>query len=453
MTTVKQAVNDSNTRSHDSTGGFTVPSVTLYIGHLIHELSQNHRFLTHEEDTELGYLMLRGRSHLIRSWSALPSVVIPFLLDVEQALVVGKSLRTMVSLIHSRNGRWIRLEKNNREVFDATTANEVRIALNLSKDIGKHAPGSVASESAHALFSEQCARIIPHYSVIPEIDKGFLTASDKIKRAYDEFCSLLTNSLGIPEVMATDIALSCNTMPRFKKRLGRIAGPVLDRTDTWSAMMEGIKTFWHKLGCFELASGESPRFLLYMISYYNEGKATIAGVISAFSIANQGLVHQVANGYLQYANCPDELAQAGQTGLMRAAYRYAPEMGFRFTSLAKQWIREEVSKETRSNKNFIPLDDLMDDVEDEHCPVSDIEDKQSLATIVKVLKKYLSEQEASLLIRNYGLFQEKASYVQLAKENDISDTRVKQICKIAMQKIRQSPAAEQLAIILEGSLS
>lgn len=61
-------------------------------------------------------------------------------------------------------------------------------------------------------------------------------------------------------------------------------------------------------------------------------------------IANQGLVHQVARAFRSRGVALEDLCQFGNIGLIRAAEKFEPERGLRFSTYAVYWIRQAIYK-------------------------------------------------------------------------------------------------------------
>src|SRR4051794_30847132 len=59
---------------------------------------------------------------------------------------------------------------------------------------------------------------------------------------------------------------------------------------------------------------------------------------------NQGLVHQVARGFRGRGVALEDLVQFGNIGLIRAAEKFEPERGLRFSTYAVYWIRQAIYK-------------------------------------------------------------------------------------------------------------
>ena len=74
--------------------------------------------------------------------------------------------------------------------------------------------------------------------------------------------------------------------------------------------------------------------------------------------ANQGLVWQIARRYASLAVCADDLAQAGNIGLMRAGEKFDVSRG-RFTTYAYHWVHMMVRRCLRRYTNIVALPESM----------------------------------------------------------------------------------------------
>lgn len=72
-------------------------------------------------------------------------------------------------------------------------------------------------------------------------------------------------------------------------------------------------------------------------------------------LRNQGLVGKVARRYFDTGLSFEDLMQEGQIGLIKAANRYDPEQGTRFSTYAVWWIRQSVGRAVANTGRMIRL--------------------------------------------------------------------------------------------------
>jgi RNA polymerase primary sigma factor len=71
--------------------------------------------------------------------------------------------------------------------------------------------------------------------------------------------------------------------------------------------------------------------------------------------ANLGLVHAIARHFLGRGLDPDDLAGEGNLGLFRAAERFDPAFGVRFSTYAGHWIRQAIREALTDTSRAIRL--------------------------------------------------------------------------------------------------
>lgn len=70
---------------------------------------------------------------------------------------------------------------------------------------------------------------------------------------------------------------------------------------------------------------------------------------------NQGLVGKIARRYFDTGLDFEDLMQEGQIGLIKAANRYDPEMGTRFSTYAVWWIRQTIGRAISNTGRMVRL--------------------------------------------------------------------------------------------------
>lgn len=71
-----------------------------------------------------------------------------------------------------------------------------------------------------------------------------------------------------------------------------------------------------------------------------DGMRTLRQMKGVMVEKNMGLVYTMARRYRNFGVSYDDLVQEGALGLMRAAEKFNPELGFRFSTYAVWWIRQ-----------------------------------------------------------------------------------------------------------------
>lgn len=180
---------------------------------------------------------------------------------------------------------------------------------------------------------------------------------------------------------------------------------------------------------------------------------------------NLRLVVKIAKNYLGYMELED-LMSAGNIGLIKAAAKFNPENGAKFSTYSAFWIRAEIQQAIRDTStgvkfpatrfedmkkwNEASLDKPVFNEEDGEVPFGNfIEDekagnpadeicaKETHLQIEKSLGK-LGEKNLSVIVKRFGLDGEKPmSFSQIGKQMGYSKETIRKIEKKALEELRR----------------
>ena len=177
------------------------------------------------------------------------------------------------------------------------------------------------------------------------------------------------------------------------------------------ALDDPVKTYLKEIGRVPLLSAEEEAAL---------ARAAQAGDEDArrrLSEANLRLVVSVAKRYAGRGLPFLDLIQEGNLGLMKAAEKFEPDRGFKFSTYATWWIRQAITRAIADQARTIRI------------PVHMVE------TINKLIR--VSRQ----LLQEYG---REPTPAEIAKEMGISEEKVREITKIAQEPVSlETPIGEE----------
>jgi RNA polymerase sigma factor (sigma-70 family) len=169
---------------------------------------------------------------------------------------------------------------------------------------------------------------------------------------------------------------------------------------------------------------------------------------------NLRLVAWLANRYRNRGLPVEDLIQEGAIGLHRAAEKYDPDRGFRFSTYATWWIRQAIARALMEAADHTlsldaPLDEdgntIGDAVADNAPRPDEALENGTLKTEVLQALACLPEKERGVLTLRYGLGRSHPlTSIEVAQQLGISRQRVAQLEASALLKLRRDRGARRL---------
>lgn len=168
---------------------------------------------------------------------------------------------------------------------------------------------------------------------------------------------------------------------------------------------------------------------------------------------NLRLVAHIVKKYMNSGKETDEMISVGIVGLIKAVNTYNFEKGSRLATYAARCIDNELLMLMRGDRKLSREVSLYDPIgtdkegneitllsilehEDEDI-IDQLDKKQSLRKLSKILSKVLTPREYFVVIRRYGLYgHHETTQRELAEQLNISRSYVSRIEKKALEKLR-----------------
>ncbi len=168
---------------------------------------------------------------------------------------------------------------------------------------------------------------------------------------------------------------------------------------------------------------------------------------------NLRLVAHIVKKYMNSGKETDEMISVGIIGLVKAVNTYNFEKGSRLATYAARCIDNELLMLMRGDRKLSREVSLYDPIgtdkegneitllsileHDEEDIIDQLDKKQSLRKLSKILSKALTPREYFVVIRRYGLYgHHETTQRELAEQLNISRSYVSRIEKKALEKLR-----------------
>lgn len=168
---------------------------------------------------------------------------------------------------------------------------------------------------------------------------------------------------------------------------------------------------------------------------------------------NLRLVAHIVKKYMNSGKETDEMISVGIVGLVKAVNTYNFEKGSRLATYAARCIDNELLMLMRGDRKLSREVSLYDPIgtdkegneitllsileHEEEDIIDQLDKKQSLRKLSKILSKVLTPREYFVVIRRYGLYgHHETTQRELAEQLNISRSYVSRIEKKALEKLR-----------------
>ncbi len=181
------------------------------------------------------------------------------------------------------------------------------------------------------------------------------------------------------------------------------------------SVVESTKEYLKMLGKTPLLSAEEEKELAYKIAQGDEEAR------NKLIVSNLRLVVSIAKKYVGRGTELDDLIQLGNMGLINAVNRYDPDKGFRFSTYATWWIRQNITRSLRDITRSVHIPGyVLDGMEKMQREISKFEIKQSRLPSDGEIAEILGESEEQIRLYKRLQLKERSLYEALGDDNDMT---------------------------------
>lgn len=494
------------------------------------DLDTRSELLTPECEKDLGFRIMLGQLSLVRALAVDTTIVSEMVQEMWDAIGEKDQVGKAVALLY-HEGEWMRagsvqdaaaLPKSARKAAKAAADKEyasiARRKLNSIQTLIAELRSSNVADMEDTLFSvalrdelrRKLSEILPYDYILNRASQRFRAACKDLSGLCRDLVQYICTEVRLPRVKVEAIISGNWTSARLMPSLLSSGGYELKLYPAaeLKSLRAGILTRQQAI-LTAASAGEAPAAeILASWVAFNEVDRDIERCVEIFTSANFRLVEQQVNQYRHNRLVDLEAVRsAANLGLTRAVYRFAPEMGFRFSTIAMPWLEvsihrdlseqdlvrlpEGMHKHMKQLKQYLAdyphasLDALVEDIglkaedirnlmhlsgtrtsidstfldmgdseidglhevfaDTNNDFAREVEEDSRRSQILMVLSDVLSERELFVLTRRYGLAGEtEQTFAELSAVMKVSNERVRQIEVQALGKLQQSAFGGEL---------
>lgn len=487
--------------------GFTMPVALPTLP----DLKGDCNVLSLQDEVAVGFRLQMLTLRMLGAMAADTVVVERLVKSVLDALGTCGNPERAVTMI-KLDGSWVRVGSIPNEGFAAHVRRKVDVILTRIAELravsSTQLEDDLFSHTARQHLKEAVCEVVPYDYLINRASEEFKERCEDLNQRCRALVRFLAAELRISPRAAHRIVCGHWASPALFSSITQAAGyefslyPRKARKQFRDSVIEHQRAI---VSAVESADVPVVEMLEAWDTYWASNRS-LDQTMEFFARANKGLVEKAVREY-RFADT-DQVRSAAQLGLVRAIQRYAPELGWKFSTYATTWIRQCILRDLeqqnmirlpegahasvvklgnvlRENprasyesmaaatslkvdevKNLIPFvnnrkslsldsgfsapgeedEGWHEQIPDENNNFADeVADNNAAAYLLKVLSDVLSERELEVIVNRYGLNgSEPCLLSEVAVLIDRTVERVRQIEKAAIAKILASGHAETL---------
>lgn len=301
------------------------------------------------QEQALGYRIILGQFGVLKAISNDTSILQGLVSDIWNAIGENESVDKAAAMI-LQDGAWVRAGA----IPDAEFASLLRKKLNtiqtLIAELKAFAePGledNLFVAAVRADLQRKVLEILPYDLVLNRAAGEFRAKCKDISGLCKDLVKYISDEVRIPRRSVGRIINGKWTSPKLMPSLMLSGGyelrlyPQKELRRLRQAIVDQQRLIYSAASTADIPAED----LLAALEEFNSAERVVHDSVGFFASANIRLVDQVVSGY-RFANDLEQVRSAAQLGLVRSIYRYAPEKGFKFSTLGMTWIRQTILRD------------------------------------------------------------------------------------------------------------
>ncbi|MGE8065162.1 sigma factor-like helix-turn-helix DNA-binding protein [Pseudomonas sp. NPDC089569] len=312
------------------------------------QLSDPKGLLTAEQEQDLGFGIIMGQLDLLRALAVDTEIVLLMLDEIWAAMGDKDAVSKAVTLIFT-DGVWVRVDEIDNKDFAALTRKKLNAIQTLVAELNTYSKdgmdGTLFAAVVREELRQKLSEIVPYDYILNRAADQFRAKCKSLNLLCKDLVEYIAAEVRIPRKKVEGIVSGNWTSPKLISSLLQSGGyelkfypPVEMRR-----LRTGIIDRQNKI--MESAStGQAPAAeLLASWSAFGRFDRQIKACVELFVKANFRLVERMVYQY-KFSDL-EVVRSAANMGLVRAIYRFAPDKGFKFSTIAVSWIQQSILRD------------------------------------------------------------------------------------------------------------
>jgi RNA polymerase sigma factor (sigma-70 family) len=304
--------------------------------------------LTASQEQDLGYRIIMGQLDLLRALAVDTEVVMYMLNEIWEAIGEKDAVSKAVTLIFT-DGVWVRVDEMPGKEFAALVRKKLNTIHTLVSELHAYAiegmDGTLFTAAVREDLRQKLSEIVPYDYILNRAAEKFRVKCKGINVQCKDLVDFITDEVRIPRKKVERIVSGNWTSPKLIPSLLLSGGyelklyPPVEMRRLRTGILDRQKQI------IETAStGEAPAAeLLASWTAFGRFDRQIEACVALFVKSNFRLVEGMVYKY-KFSDV-EIVRSAASMGLVRAVYRFAPEKGFKFSTIAVSWIQQSILRD------------------------------------------------------------------------------------------------------------
>lgn len=303
-------------------------------------------YLSTDEQHALGYRIMISQIGMMTAMCAHTDVVEMLLDDVQEVLNSETPVGQALAMIKV-GSQWVRADSIPTAQFKAIAQGKLDSIRASLAEVSSFRDGNsdLFTMSLRAELATKMAEVLPYDKILFKAADFFRDRCKGLDVASRNLVSFVGAELKLPRPKVKAIVGQGWISPGLFATLSTSVYELsLFPPKAKKSLRDAVLSHQKSIKQIVVEASSTAGDLMAAWSSFNAQDRILKSSVSMMYEFNRKLVESMVMQY-RHAGDVDQIRSAGDMGLLRAIYRFAPEMGFRFSTIGTQWIKQMIIRE------------------------------------------------------------------------------------------------------------